>query len=119
MDLDTFGIMNNWIMRPAGFACSAGAWTKQLTAPEYAALEALVDTLSEEKEEWTYEQLTGAVERKVARLQDCCYVGMPLKDYQPSAEYLLGSKEAVDRWNYFHDNYDFSCGMYGASYPAL
>jgi hypothetical protein len=35
LDYDTFTVVNNWIMRPAGFAYLVGAWTKQLTAPEY------------------------------------------------------------------------------------
>eukprot|EP00966_Prymnesium_polylepis_P247797 5729816-Prymnesium_polylepis.1 len=30
----------------------------------------------------------------------------------------MGSDDAVKRWNFFHDNYDFSCGMYGGRPPS-
>ena len=38
MDGSTYKVVNGLIMQPAGFTYSAGAWTKQLTAPEFAAL---------------------------------------------------------------------------------
>jgi hypothetical protein len=44
------------------------------------------------------------------------FVGMPpAEPHRHSAHYLLGSEEAVQSWNEFNDEYDWSDGMYGGT----
>ena len=92
---------------------------RQVNASVAAHVEAAAKARRQKRrrdEEQTFQPISDGIERALdaymARKRAVCYVGMALPATQPSAEYLLGSKEAVDRWNYFHDNYDFSCGMY-------
>ena len=47
---------------------------------------------------------------------EALYVGMPSAEpCKPSAKHLLGSEEAVQSWNEFNDEYDWSDGMYGGT----
>ena len=100
------GFMHGYTYEP-----SCRRWTKPMTPADFQELQSLApkdSTVSIER----------AVGRKFARVQDLDLVGVPLSSYTPSPIKMLGSEEAVERWHFFHDNYDFSCGMYGAAYPA-
>ena len=52
-------------------------------------------------------------------LEDRCWVGMPpSKPYKPSSRHIIGSEEAIRRWNEFHDRCDDSAySMYGGTPP--
>ena len=105
--------VHNGFMNGYTYQSSYPRWTKPMTPAEFQELQALAPKTADPTE-----SIERAVERKFARLQDLDSVGLPLSGYTPSPIKLLGSEEAVERWNYFHDNYDFSCGMYGARPPS-
>jgi hypothetical protein len=52
-------------------------------------------------------------------LEDRCWVGMPpSKPYKLSTQHIIGSEEAIRRWNEFHDRCDNSSySMYGGTPP--
>ena len=106
-------IHTGFAFREHGYTYESPRWTKPMTPAEFQELQALAPKTADPTE-----SIERAVERKFARLQDLDSVGLPLSGYTPSPIKLLGSEEAVERWNYFHDNYDFSCGMYGARPPS-
>ena len=106
-------------MHPSGYTYehSCHRWSKMMSPADFQKLESLAPKTADPT------QSIKAVERHIARLQALDLVGVPRPGHTPSLLTLLGSEEAVERWQYFNEKGGFAYGMYGdvlhapAAYP--